>query len=156
MFLTRDIMVTPAISVTKEQTVKEALHLLDEHGISGLPVVDPNNRVIGIISDTDIIRYSQQNKIVPHTRSSFRVSPFSEVDELASVRSGFEMLHRTLIEEVMTKKVYTVTEDTPTTDVAKLMDRRNINRVPVVDGEGILIGIITRADMIHYMANLEK
>ncbi len=156
MYIAKDIMSSPTISISKEQTVKEALDLLAKHGISGLPIVDENDKVVGIISDTDIIRYSQQKSIVPHTGSSFWISPYSEIEELASVRSGFELLHKTKLENIMTKKVYSVTEDTPASDVAKLMNRRKINRIPVVSDDGKLIGIVTRADMVQCMANLEK
>ncbi len=155
MYKAKDIMSSQPISASKEQTVKEALDLLAKHGISGLPVVDENDKVIGIISDTDIIRYSEQKSIVPHTGSSFWISPYIEIEELASVRSGFELLHKTQLENVMTKKVYSVTEDTPASDVAKLMNRRNINRIPVVNDDGKLVGIVTRADLIQCMANLE-
>ncbi len=155
MYIAKDIMSSPTISASKEQTVKEALDLLAKHSISGLPVVDENDKVVGIISDTDIIRFSQQKSIVPHTGSSFWISPYSEIEELASVRSGFELLHKTQLENVMTKKVYSVTEDTPASDVAKLMNRRNINRIPVVNDDGKLVGIVTRADLIQCMANLE-
>ncbi len=155
MYKAKDIMSSQPISASKEQTVKEALDLLAKHGISGLPVVDENDKVIGIISDTDIIRYSEQKSIVPHTGSSFWISPYTEIAELASVRSGFELLHKTQLENVMTKKVYSVTEDTPASDVAKLMNRRNINRIPVVNDDGKLVGIVTRADLIQCMANLE-
>ncbi len=155
MYKAKDIMSSQPISASKEQTVKEALDLLAKHGISGLPVVDENDKVIGIISDTDIIRYSEQKSIVPHTGSSFWISPYTEIEELASVRSGFELLHKTQLENVMTKKVYSVTEDTPASDVAKLMNRRNINRIPVVNDDGKLVGIVTRADLIQCMANLE-
>lgn len=156
MFLAKDIMSSPTINVSEEQTVKEALDLLAKHNISGLPVVDADSKVVGIISDTDIIRYSQQKNVLPQISITGWVSPYTEVDDIASVRSGFELLHRTKIGQVMTKKVYSVSEDTAATDVAKLMNRRKINRVPVVDGSGKLVGIVTRADMVQCMANFEK
>jgi len=156
MFLAKDIMTSPTISVSKDHTVKEALDLLAKHSISGLPVVDAEEKVIGIISGTDIMRYSQQKKVVPLTSGSFWVSPYTESDDIANIRRGFETLHRTIIEMVMTKKVYSVSEDTATTEVARLMNRRKINRVPVVNETGKLVGIVTRADIVKCMADTER
>ena len=156
MFLARDIMTAPTISVSKDNNVKAALDLLAEHNISGPPVIDNDGKVVGILSGSDIIRYSQQKKVVPVSSISFWVSPYSETDDIASVRNGFEILHRTIIENLMTRKVYTVSMDTPISEVAKLMINRKINRVPVVDNDGKLAGIISRADLVKFMAGSEN
>ncbi len=156
MFLAKDIMTVSTISVSKNNNVKVALDLLAEHNISGLPVVDDEGKVAGIISGSDILRYSQQKSVVPKTSSSFWFSPYTESDDIAAIRDGFENLHRTAIEQVMTKNVFTVKGDTPVSDVAKLMISRNINRVPVVDDAGILLGIISRADLVKFMAGTES
>lgn len=156
MFLARDIMTAPAILIRQNENVKTALDLLARHNISGLPVVDEQEKVVGIISGSDILHYSQQKKVIPKASSSFWVSPYAETDDIASVRNGFELLHRTIVEKVMTKKVYTVSEDTPTSEVAKLMINRAINRVPVVSQDGKLRGIISRADLVKYLAEAES
>ena len=156
MFLARDIMTVSTISVSKNNNVKMALDLLAEHNISGLPVVDDEGKVVGIISGSDILRYSHQKKVVPKASSSFWVSPYTESDDIAVIRSGFEVLHRTVIEQVMTKKVFSVKEDAAISDVAKLMISKTINRVPVVDDVGKLLGIISRADLVKFMAGTES
>jgi CBS domain-containing protein len=156
MFLAKDIMTVSTISVSKNNNVKAALDLLAEHNISGLPVVDDEKKVVGIISGSDILRYSHQKNVVPKTSSSFWVSPYTESDDIAIIRNGFEVLHRTTIEQVMTKKIFTVKEDTPVSDIAKLMISKTINRVPVVDDAGVLLGIISRADLVKSMAGTES
>lgn len=152
MFKAKDIMSTPAVSISGEQTLKEAIDLLAEKRISGFPVVDEQDQVIGIISDTDIIRYSQKISVVPHTTLSGWISPYANVEDLASMKKGYDLLGKTRVKEIMTKKVHTVTEDTEAPDVAKLMSKRNVNRIPVVDSTGKLTGIVTRADMVQCMA----
>lgn len=152
MFKAKDIMSTPPISISGEKTLKEAIELLAEKQISGFPVVDERNKVIGIISDTDIIRYSQKLSIVTHTSLSGWVSPYIDVDDLASMRKGYDLFGKTKVKEIMTKKVFSVHEDADAPDVAKLMNRRNINRIPVVNNDGSLVGIVTRADMVQCMA----
>ncbi len=150
----KEIMTSPAMSVTENQMVKEVLELLAEKRFSGFPVVDEDNKVIGVISDTDIIRYSHTINVIPLSNLSGWVSPYADIADLASMRKGFDMLHTTSVGQIMTKKVYTINEDEPATEAAKLMNRRKINRIPVVDKDGKLVGIITRADMVQCMANL--
>lgn len=150
----KDIMTSPALSVSENQSLKEVLELLAEKRFSGFPVIDEENRVIGVISDTDIIRYSQSINVIPLSNLSGWVSPYANINDLASMRKGFDMLHTTRVSQIMTKKVYTIYEDEPATEVAKLMNRRKINRVPVVDKDNKLIGIITRSDMVQCLANL--
>ncbi len=150
----KDIMTSPAQSVTENQSVKEVLELLAEKRFSGFPVVDEENRVIGVISDTDIIRYSHSINVIPLSNLSGWVSPYADINDLASMRRGFDMLHTTRVSQIMTKKVYTINEDEPANEVARLMNRRKINRVPVVDKDNKLVGIITRSDMVQCLANL--
>jgi CBS-domain-containing membrane protein len=88
MFLAKDIMTVSTISVSKNNNVKAALDLLAEHNISGLPVVDDEKKVVGIISGSDILRYSHQKNVVPKTSSSFWVSPYTESDDIAIIRNG--------------------------------------------------------------------
>lgn len=150
----KDIMTKPVISVSEDQNLKEVLELLAKHSFSGVPVVDQDNKVIGIISDTDIIRYSQQVSVIPLSNLSGWISPYAEISDLASLQKGFNLLHKTSVGKVMTKKVYTIEENAAANEVAKLMNRRKINRIPIVDNSGKLVGIVTRADMVLCMANL--
>jgi CBS domain-containing protein len=154
MYKAKEIMSAPAISVNENQTLQEVLELLAKHRFSGAPVVDAENRVIGVISDTDIIRYSHQINVIPLSNLSGWISPYADISDLASIRKGYELLTKTKTSQVMTKKVYTVNEDAEANEVAQLMNRRKINRVPVVNSEGKLVGIITRADMVQCMAKL--
>ena len=150
----KEIMTKPALNARETDTVKAVLELLAEKRISGVPVVDEDEIVIGVISDTDIIRYAHQISVVPLSNLSGWISPYAEISDLASMRKGFDLLHRTDVSQIMTKKVYTVHEDAPANEVAELMNRRKINRVPVVDSDHKLKGILTRSDMVQCMANL--
>jgi CBS domain-containing protein len=149
----KDIMTAPVTSATEDQSLKEVLELLARERFSGVPVVDKNGKAVGVISDTDIIRYSQQLSVIPLSNLSGWISPYAEISDLASMRKGVDLLHKTTVSQVMTKKIYTILQDASASDVAKLMNRRKINRVPVVDENGKLVGIITRADIVQCMAN---
>jgi CBS domain-containing protein len=150
--LAREIMTTPVLSITEDQSIKEVIDLLAANKFSGVPVVDSSNTVVGIISDTDIVRYSHQLSVIPFTDLSGWISPYADISDLASLRKGIDLLTTTKVAQVMTKKVLTAGEDTDISEIAKLMSRRKINRVPIVDRDGKLVGIITRADLVNNMA----
>jgi len=157
MFLAEDIMTSPTITIGKDKNVKEALNLLADSNISGVPVTDEDGKLIGIISGADIMRYSQQKKMIPFSNTSLWVTQFGNADEdLQMIRSSYENLYRTLIEQIMTKKVYSASKDTPISELAKLMNRNNINRIPIVDSDKKVIGIVTRNDLVKYMASSEN
>ncbi len=150
----KDIMSSPPINIREDQTLQDAIKLLAEHRFSGVPVVNSAGKIMGIISDTDIIRYSEKVKVVPNTNLSGWISPYADVSTLATMRKGMDTLHQTRVSDVMTKKVYVVNEEAEASDIARLMNRRNINRIPVVNSDNELVGIVTRADMVQCMAQM--
>lgn len=157
MFLAEDIMTSPTITINKDQNVKEALDLLAKKNISGVPVTDEKGKLVGIISGADIMRYSQQKKLVPFSSTSLWVTSLGNTDnDMQMIRSGYENLQRTMIEKIMTKKVYTASKDTPISEVAQIMSKRNINRIPIVESDNQVIGIVTRNDLVKYMAGSES
>ncbi len=155
MIKAKEIMTTPVVSVTEDNTLQDVIELLAKHRFSGLPVVDRENMLKGIISDTDIVRYSQKISIVPKADLSGWISPYADVSDLVTIQRGRDVLHNATVGEVMTGKAYTAKEDDPVNVVSRLMNRRRINRVPIVDSKGKLVGIITRADIVQCMAKLE-
>ncbi len=150
----KEIMSSPPVSIHEDKTLQDTIKLLAEHRFSGVPVVDSEGKLVGIISDTDIIRYSEKIKVVPMANLSGWISPYANVSELASMQKGIETLHQTRVSEVMTRKVHTVNEEAEASDIARLMNRRNVNRIPVVDDDNKLVGIVTRADMVQCMAKM--
>jgi CBS domain-containing protein len=151
-FVAREIMTAPVITVGPEAKLAEAVKVMAEKNISGLPVLDEDNRVIGIISEADIVDYAGKTQAVRLFGSSGWISPYDDRIGSTSYRKGFELLANTPVEKVMARKVTTVKEDTPGLEVARVMNRKKINRVPVVDASGRLVGLITRADMVRALA----
>lgn len=148
----REIMTRPVISVNKDATVKEVAELLATCEFSGVPVVDHNSEVIGVLSETDIVKYSNQVSVIPFSSLSGWISPHTEINDIAAVRRGIDLISRTKVKQVMSRKVFTLGEDAPVAEVIQTMSKRNINRIPIVDSEKKLTGIITRGDLIKYMA----
>ncbi|MDP2870975.1 MAG: CBS domain-containing protein [Bacillota bacterium] len=150
--LARDVMKSPVVTVQDTATLGEVARLLDEHDISGMPVVDDAGHMVGIISELDLIRRSQQVQIARRNPFAW-VSPHSSVGDIAVFTRGLCEVGETRVADAMTRKVIAVEEYDTLESVALLMAQRRINRVPVLSG-GNLVGIISRADLVWAMANL--
>lgn len=141
----KDIMQRDVRTVGPDATVEEVAAILAEAGYTGLPVVDDDNRVIGIVTEADLLVRAKRLNLP-------RFFPFlGGVIFLENPRRFEEELRKATavrVGEIMTTDVVTVTEDTPIQDVATLMVERRINRVPVVR-DGRLVGLITRDDIIR-------
>ncbi len=149
--LAKDIMISPVITIEADTPLKKAAEILDENSFSGVPVVDDEGIVIGILSETDILRFTQQIIGQP-LRDPHRVFTKSkEVLHVDITHRGIEVIElvaSTTVETLMTKDVISASLDTPLYKVVRLMKENNINRVPVVDDKNIIQGIITREDVI--------
>lgn len=135
----RTVMTPRVVTTSRGADLHEAARLLSENRISGMPVVDDQNRVIGVISEADLLMLAGMQE--GHT---FR-----------------DILHRILREPVPTRKAgdkvqdvmsfppITAKADDDVSEVAKILDERRIKRLPVVDDDGKLLGIISRADIVR-------
>ncbi len=150
--LAKEIMTEPVISIRADTPLKKAAEILDENSFSGVPVVDDDEILIGILSETDILRYTQQIIGQP-LRDPHRVFTKSqEVLHVDITHRGVEVIElvaSTSIETLMTLDVISATEDTPIFEIVRLMKENNINRIPIVNERKQLKGIITRADVIR-------
>jgi len=136
-----DIMHDRVFYTTPDATLKDVANILYRHGVSGLPVVDDEHRVIGIISEKHLIRAALPDYETLIENMSFNpdVEPF---DELLKKEDEIK------VSEIMTRKVVTCTEDTPIVEVAAMMIFKNIRRVPVVKDDR-LVGMILRSDIVN-------
>ena len=148
----RDIMSVKVISVTPKQTLKEVMELLFEHKVSGLPVVDEENKVIGILSERDIVRYCEKEKAIPFSSATGWLASHAHLTDIARLKKGVEMLAKITVEKVMRSEVITAKDDLSISKAAKIMNRHRINRIPIVDQENRLAGIITRDDLVNFLA----
>ncbi len=147
----KDIMTKPAVSVGQETTLKEVAALMAGKRFSGVPVVDEGERVVGVVTEADLLRYASQLSPVSLRETWGWVSPYANLD-LTRVRSGLDLMASARVEGIMNRKVVTVSEDMGMEEAASLMTKRRINRLPVVDGQGRLVGIVTRADIVRAVA----
>lgn len=146
------IMSNEVISATLENSVGDVIEIFAANNISGLPIVDKNERVIGMISERDILDYSNRLHVIPLIASSGWISPYTNVVEIAAYEKGFKSLLTASVLQVMNTNVTTIHKQTPVDDITKLMVKKEVNRIPVVDDNERLCGIITRSDVIQYLA----
>ncbi len=148
--LAKDIMTKDVVVLKPNETIKEATQKFAEHNISGSPVVDKNNKIIGILSESDILAalktHYKELKMVYPSMTLIGVS-FIELSKQKELFEAFKEVGSTPISDVMQKAVHSTASDAPVEAVIKIMNENNVNRIPVVDNKK-LKGIITRGDII--------
>ncbi|TKY70596.1 CBS domain-containing protein CBSX1 [Spatholobus suberectus] len=136
-------------------TVDEALENLVEHRITGFPVIDDNWKLVGVVSDYDLLALDSisghgrnDNSMFPEVDSTWKT--FNEVQKLLSKTNG------KLIGELMTTAPMVVRETTNLEDAARLLLETKFRRLPVVDAEGRLVGIITRGNVVGAALQMKR
>ncbi|WP_340263616.1 CBS domain-containing protein [Sulfitobacter pontiacus] len=140
----KDIMKTAVVSIRDDSTVEQAVNLMLENHISALPVLDSDNKLVGLISEGDLIRRMRDGGA---ERRSWWLELFAgegDARDYVKTRS-----HRVV--DVMTRDLVTAEEDTPVSEIARTLETRRIKRVPVLRGERI-VGIVSRADLVRALA----
>ncbi len=145
-----DVMSSNPIVVQGETPLKEAIQILAEKRISGLPVVDDGGKLVGIISETDLMW--QETGVTPPAYIMFLDSVIFLKNPAAYERDLHKALGQT-VGEVMSKNPITTKSNQLLKEAAKMMSDRNVHRLPVLDTEGKVVGILTRGDIIRAMAN---
>src|SRR5579862_9244949 len=141
----QDIMTRDVVTVAPEAPVQEIARLLLERGISGVPVVDATGQVLGLVTEGDLLR-RPENQTAPAPRWWLR--GFGDSAALADAYTKSHGLHA---RDVMTRPAIAVPPTMPVGDVAALMERRHVKRVPVVEA-GRLVGLVTRANLLRGLA----
>ncbi|HEU0204846.1 MAG TPA: CBS domain-containing protein [Burkholderiaceae bacterium] len=141
----RDVMTTKLVTATPDTTVQEIARRLVARRISALPVVDEDGRIVGLVSEGDLMR---RHELGTERHRSWWLALLAGAEDVAR---DFTRSHGLRAEDVMTRTVVTVAEETPLEEIAALLERRRIKRVPVVR-DGKLVGIVSRADLLHALA----
>jgi CBS domain-containing protein len=136
----KDIMTRNPLKIERSCTIKEVSRVLLENGLNSVPVVDRNYRVLGIITRADIFRTILSSYDKLHSKESYW--DFEKIEKGARDASQRE------VEEVMSKPVITLEEDTPVVRAGSIMLVKGIKQLPVVSGEK-LTGMVTLTDIIE-------
>jgi len=132
----KDVMTTHVVAVRKNASFKDMAARLREHRVSAFPVLDEDNKVVGVVSEADLLTKEALEFTVPG-----KVSSMLHQRELAKAAA-------VVAEDLMNKPPVTIGPDEFVTHAARLMYTRKVKRLPVVDADGRLIGIVSRADVL--------
>lgn len=136
----RDIMTEEVVVIGPETSLGEIAEVMARHGISGVPVVD-NGSLVGMVTERDLLRQLDVEGLA------------TLADLLAAFLRGkgcaSPSLQHKKASQIMTSPVRTINEETPLAEIAHLFSTQQINRVPVLSGDGILVGIVSRNDIVR-------
>ncbi|GAA0611511.1 CBS domain-containing protein [Virgibacillus siamensis] len=144
----RDFMITDVITTTKDTTIKQLLRTLVENKVGGVPVIDEDNRLVGAVSDGDIIRYLE-----PRGRTVYDMFSLVIVNEKEDFRHKLASSINDTAENFMkVKELHTVHPDDEIEKVLNIFSNHHIKKVPVVDHDSKLVGVISRGDLIRFIS----
>jgi CBS domain-containing protein len=144
-----DVMTRDVISIDPDATVLQSARLMLQHHISGLPVIDKDGNLVGVLSEGDFLRRRE-------TRTEKRRSRWLEfIMGPGRIAAEYSHSHGSKVAEVMSTQVHSVDVQTPIEDIVDLMERFRIKRVPVLCG-GLVVGIVTRSNLMHAMVSLAR
>jgi CBS-domain-containing membrane protein len=145
-----DVMTTDVITVGPDTSVQEVAKVLSERNISGVPVVDAENRLVGIVSEGDLLHRVETGteRRAQRRRRSWWLDAIGSDEELAR---NYVKSHGRTAKDVMTSDVISVSDTSELADIANLLETKRIKRVPVVR-DGKLVGIVSRANLVRALA----
>lgn len=148
----KDIMSKEVITVKKDTPIEEIAKTLIDHHISGVPVIDDDHQLIGIVTEGDLLH----QETAPRLPGVFSIlGGFIYLNGVERYKDDFKKLSATKAEEIMTSDVITIREDMDVHDIAAIFVNKNINRVPVLRNKK-LMGIVSRADILKaFLRNRE-
>jgi CBS domain-containing protein len=147
--LARDVMVAPVVTVRPYSTIKAVADLFWKRRISGAPVVDDTGKIVGMITEGDLVYRSELKTDRPHPYW------FLQVAGKETLAKEYAKSHAKRVSDVMTGNVITAPPDASLADVAALMERHFIKRVPIVENNQ-LVGIVSRANLVQALASAPK
>lgn len=142
----RDVMVTPVITVNPSNSVQEVAKLFLEKKISAVPVLDQMGSLVGIVSEGDLLHRVEAGT---ERRRSWWLEGFIGNDVLAA---EYVKAHGRKVADIMTRRVITASPETPLHEVATLMEKHTIKRVPILE-KGQLVGVVSRANLLQAVAS---
>jgi CBS domain-containing protein len=146
--LVKDVMSKNVITISPEESINDAIEKMAKNNISGLIVVD-NNKVIGVISESDVL------KVLGSEFPEIKASANLTFSILLLLEGGVKMIRemkkigKLKVKDVMSKKVFFVKPEDTILEAARMMSKKDVRRLPVIDEDGKLVGVISRTDILR-------
>jgi CBS domain-containing protein len=145
----RDVMTFPVITIKPDSSIREAAQIFVNRRVSAAPVVNDGGKLVGIVSEGDLLRRAEAG--TERKRSSWLLL-FTGNERLAA---EYVRAHARKVADVMTRDVITAMPDTPLHEIASLLEKNSIKRVPIVSN-GQLVGLVSRANLIQSVATARE
>ena len=149
MLQARDIMTKEVIIISPEASVEALARLLESNKIGGVPVVEADGRLVGVVTQSDLVKRSRDLELPPALN-------ILDLHMFLETPSGFkrrlEKMLGDTVREVMTTEPITISPDMSVKEIAALMDRKKVHTLPVLDHQGKLVGIVGKMDLIRGLA----
>ncbi len=141
-----EIMTSPVFAIASDAKVAEAVRLMLQKHVSGLPVVDAAGKLVGMVTEGDFLRRSEIGTTKRRARwLELLLGPGAQAE-------NYTHSHGRRVDEVMTREPVAIAEDTSTAEIVRLMEKHHLERMPVVR-EGKPVGIVSRAKLLHLFAD---
>jgi CBS domain-containing protein len=150
MTLSREIMTAPAVAFDEDMTLREATVIMARRKVSGAPVMDDDGKLIGVLSESDILEEATR-RVGPEMGCpslSFLSLPYERIVRNEDVCRRFNEVGDVKVGDVMNDEVIAINGDDSAEEALETMIRFDVNRLPVIDEDGRLIGIIARQDIM--------
>src|SRR4051812_33321911 len=142
-----DIMERDPVSVGRDDSVEDVIRTLREHELPGVPVVDGSGTLVGIVTENDLVLRDEEADLhLPHHLDI--MGGVIYLESMKHFEGRVKKAFASKAEDMMTPDPITVTPDGPVEEAAKLIAKRKHNRLPVVDDDGRLVGVVTRLDVL--------
>jgi CBS domain-containing protein len=142
----RDVMVREVITIGPHADIAEAEKLMIAHDVSALPVVDADEHVVGMLSEADFLEREEL------AGERLHVDWFESLFSSKKLAEGYAKAHGKRVDQLMSRQLISAREDTPLDEVAALLERHHIKRVPILR-DGRLVGIVSRRNLIQALAS---
>lgn len=141
----KEIMNKEPIFIHESRSVEESVKIMLEHNINGIPVVDAENHVVGIITQGDLLLKATRSPL-------FRLWPYGSYTTSEELMSEYKKIIGISVSEVMTKNPVCIHEDELVSKAAEILYDKRVKQLPIIH-EDTLVGMITRSDIIKYIFN---
>ena len=146
----KDVMRKRVVSIKPEMLVQEVAKVFDDKGISGAPVIDNHGHLLGVVSKSDLVHHQRDGE-----GDHFSFYKAGSGVEVLPKGYHMELPDRTRVREIMTPMIIQAEESTPVPDIAKMMRKKHIHRVFIMEGKK-MIGVVTTMDLLKLMEEPKK
>ena len=145
--LVKDVMSENVITISPEESIRDAIEKMAKNNVSGLIVVE-NEKVVGIISESDVIKFLSSGFPEIKTPINVTLSILQVLESGIKIMNEVKKIGKLKVKDLMNKRVFSVKPEDTVLEAARIMSKKDVRRLPVIDENGKLVGVISRTDIL--------